>query len=53
PLRRSLIDIYPNAKWEQNGITVLGGNKKGNGINQLSNPCGLYVDDEQIIYVAD
>ncbi|CAF3917997.1 unnamed protein product, partial [Rotaria sp. Silwood1] len=25
----------------------------GNGINQLSNPWGLYVDDDQTIYVAD
>ncbi|CAF4853509.1 unnamed protein product, partial [Rotaria sp. Silwood2] len=30
-----------------------GGNGKGNGINQLSNPWGLYVDDDQTIYVAD
>ncbi|CAF4899296.1 unnamed protein product, partial [Rotaria sp. Silwood2] len=39
--------------WQQNGITVAGGNKQGNGINQLSNPWGLYVDDDKIVYVAD
>ncbi|CAF5103909.1 unnamed protein product, partial [Rotaria sp. Silwood1] len=49
----SSIDIYPNARWQQNGLTVAGGNRDDNGINQLSKPCGLYVDDDQTIYVAD
>ncbi|CAF5004874.1 unnamed protein product, partial [Rotaria sp. Silwood1] len=53
PLRASSIDIHPNARWQQNGLTVAGGNRDGNGINQLSYPCGLYVDDDQTIYVAD
>ncbi|CAF3871310.1 unnamed protein product, partial [Rotaria sp. Silwood1] len=53
PLRASAIDIHPNAKWAQNGVTVAGGNGEGNGINQLSYPYGLYVDDDQSIYVAD
>ncbi|CAF1679183.1 unnamed protein product [Rotaria sp. Silwood1] len=54
PLRSpSSTNIHPNARWQQNGITVAGGNRQGNGINQLSNPCGLYVDDDQTIYVAD
>ncbi|CAF3381970.1 unnamed protein product, partial [Rotaria sp. Silwood2] len=52
-LRASLIDIHPNARWQQDGVTVAGGNGLGNGINQLSNPWGLYVDDEQTVYVAD
>ncbi|CAF1392738.1 unnamed protein product [Rotaria sp. Silwood1] len=29
------------------------GNRQGNGINQLSYPWGLYIDDDQTIYVAD
>ncbi|CAF1493954.1 unnamed protein product [Rotaria sp. Silwood1] len=53
PLRGSSIDIHPNARWQQNGITVAGGNRQGNGINQLSDPLGLYVDDDQTVYVAD
>ncbi|CAF1400598.1 unnamed protein product, partial [Rotaria sp. Silwood1] len=53
PLRGSSIDIHPNARWQQNGTTVAGGNRQGNGINQLSYPWGLYVDDDQTIYVAD
>ncbi|CAF4033705.1 unnamed protein product, partial [Rotaria sp. Silwood1] len=46
-------DIHPNARWQQNGITVAGGNGQGNEINELSNPYGLYVDEDQTIYVAD
>ncbi|CAF4510055.1 unnamed protein product, partial [Didymodactylos carnosus] len=54
PLRGSSIDIHPNARWQQNGLTVAGGNGQGNGINQLSKPWGLYVDDDdQTIYIAD
>ncbi|CAF1374024.1 unnamed protein product [Rotaria sp. Silwood1] len=54
PLRSpSSTNIHPNARWQQNGITVVGGNRHGNGINQLSNPWGLYVDDDQTVYVAD
>jgi len=53
PLRAPTIDIHPNAKWQQNGLTVAGGNGEGNGINQLDRPHGLYVDDNQTVYVAD
>ncbi|CAF3629557.1 unnamed protein product [Rotaria sp. Silwood1] len=53
PLRASSPDIHPNAKWSQNGITVAGGNGYGCEINQLHDPCGLYINDDQTIYVAD
>ncbi|CAF3909727.1 unnamed protein product [Rotaria sp. Silwood1] len=53
PLRASFVDIHPNAKWAQNGITVAGGNGLGSETNQLNRPFGLYVDDDQTIYVAD
>ncbi|CAF1470247.1 unnamed protein product, partial [Rotaria sp. Silwood1] len=53
PLRAPAIDIHSNARWQQNGITVVGGNGEGNGINQLAKPWSLFVDDEQTIYVAD
>ncbi|CAF3713037.1 unnamed protein product [Rotaria sp. Silwood1] len=53
PLRASSTDIHPNAKWAQNGITVAGGNGDGSGTNQLNSPWGLYVYDDQTIYVAD
>jgi sugar lactone lactonase YvrE len=32
---------------------VAGGNEQGNGVNQLSSPWDVYVDDDQTIYVAD
>ncbi|CAF5163575.1 unnamed protein product, partial [Rotaria sp. Silwood1] len=38
-MRASSIDIHPNAKWAQNGITVAGGNGKGSDTNQLNKPC--------------
>ncbi|CAF3934845.1 unnamed protein product [Rotaria sp. Silwood1] len=54
PLRGSSIDIHPNARWQQSGITVAGGSRQANGINQLPDPRGLYVDDDdQTIYAAD
>ncbi|CAF3797303.1 unnamed protein product [Rotaria sp. Silwood1] len=53
PMRASSIDIHPNAKWAQNGLTVAGGNGQGTETNQLDHPFGLYVDDDQTIYVAD
>jgi sugar lactone lactonase YvrE len=53
PLRAPAIDIHWIAAWQQNGLTVAGGNGWGNGINQFDNPYGLYVDDDQTVYVAD
>jgi sugar lactone lactonase YvrE len=34
-------------------LTVAGGNGIGDGLNQLFRPVGLYVDDDQTVYVAD
>jgi sugar lactone lactonase YvrE len=45
------IDV--NVKWVQNGITVAGGNGQGHELNQLSDPWGIYVYDDQTIYIAD
>ncbi len=53
PLRASAIEIHAIATWQQNGLTVAGGNGYGNVIHQLSLPMGLYVDDDQTVYVAD
>ena len=46
-------NISAIAKWAQNGITVAGGNGIGSGMNQLNQPYGLYVDDDQTVYIAD
>ncbi|CAF4097136.1 unnamed protein product [Adineta steineri] len=53
PLRAPVIDIHPNATWVQNGLTVAGGNGEGESSSQLVYPYGLYVDDDQTIYVTD
>ena len=45
-------NISATAKWAQNGITVAGGNGGGSGMNQLNQPHGLYVDDDQTVYIA-
>ncbi|CAF2197795.1 unnamed protein product [Rotaria magnacalcarata] len=46
--------INANAGWLQNGITVAGGNQKGDELNQLYFPWGICVDDdEQAMYIAD
>lgn len=46
-------DIPENATWKQNGTTVAGGNGNGDATNQLSWPYGLFVDDDQTVFVAD
>ena len=45
--------LHLDAKWKQNGITIAGGNGNGNRLNQLSYPVGIYVDNDQTIYIAD
>jgi sugar lactone lactonase YvrE len=42
-----------NQTWIQNGTTQAGGHGSSNQLNQLSNPHGVYIDDDQTIYVAD
>ncbi|CAF0929519.1 unnamed protein product [Adineta steineri] len=40
-------------KWKQHGITVAGGNRKGDKLNQLSLPFAIYIDDNKSILIAD
>jgi sugar lactone lactonase YvrE len=42
-----------NERWSDNGITIAGGNGRGNRLNQLCSPYGIYVDDDYTVYVAD
>ncbi|CAF1050312.1 unnamed protein product [Adineta steineri] len=46
-------DIRSSAKWVQNGLTVAGGNGRGNKNFHLNNPVGLYIDDDQTLYITD
>ncbi|CAM4972273.1 unnamed protein product [Rotaria socialis] len=47
------VNIPANATWTQNGVTIAGGNGRGNGTNQLKKPYGLFVDDDQTVVIAD
>ncbi|CAF1684622.1 unnamed protein product, partial [Rotaria magnacalcarata] len=46
-------NIPVNAKWTQNGVTIAGGHGDGNATNQLYLPCGLFIDDDQTVVIAD
>ena len=49
-----MLTLPTNARWSQNGVTVAGGNGKGNAVNQLNYPWGLDIDDDnQSIVIAD
>ncbi|CAF0986780.1 unnamed protein product [Adineta steineri] len=39
--------------YNNKGIVVAGGNRKGNRLNQLNDPRFIFVDEEQSIYVSD
>ncbi|CAF4189966.1 unnamed protein product [Adineta steineri] len=46
--------IDEDTKWKPIAITVAGGNKRGDQLNQLNQPRGIYVDDDsKSIYIAD
>ncbi|CAF4612625.1 unnamed protein product [Rotaria sp. Silwood2] len=40
-------------KGAKKGIVVAGDRDKGNSLTQLSNPCGIVVDQSGTVYVAD
>ncbi|CAF4832754.1 unnamed protein product [Rotaria sp. Silwood1] len=45
--------ICENATWAENATTIAGGNGRGSQLNQFDRPHGLFLDDNQNIYVAD
>ncbi|CAM4842340.1 unnamed protein product, partial [Rotaria magnacalcarata] len=46
-------NIPVNATRVQNGVTIAGGNWRGYATNQLNEPHGLFVDDDQTVVIAD
>ncbi|CAF4342813.1 unnamed protein product, partial [Adineta steineri] len=40
-------------KYQQSGITVAGGNGGGRKLNQLNDPRGIFIDNDNSIYIAD
>ncbi|CAF0737105.1 unnamed protein product [Adineta steineri] len=50
----SSTNITANSKWIQNGITVAGGNERGDELYQLGFPESIYIDDDdRRIYITD
>ncbi|CAF2149703.1 unnamed protein product [Rotaria magnacalcarata] len=47
------INIPANPNWAHNGVTVAGGNGSGGATNQLNEPRGLFVDDDEAVVIAD
>ena len=46
--------LKSNIKWKPNAQTIAGGNGRGDKLNQLAYPHGIYVDhQQQYIYIAD
>ena len=49
-----ILTLPTNARWSQSGVTVAGGNGKGDAVNQLRDPHALDIDDNnQSIVIAD
>ncbi|CAF1243408.1 unnamed protein product [Rotaria magnacalcarata] len=48
-----LVNIPDNAIWSPNGVTIAGGHGNGGDTNQLSDPHGHFVDDDQTVVIAD
>ncbi|CAF2073828.1 unnamed protein product [Rotaria magnacalcarata] len=48
-----LVNISANANWAQNGVTVAGGSGAGGANNQLNQPYGLVVNDDQTLVIVD
>ncbi|CAF0764137.1 unnamed protein product [Adineta steineri] len=42
-----------NLKWNQNAITVAGGTRGGQQLNQLGFPLGIFIDEKKNIFIAD
>ncbi|CAF0784376.1 unnamed protein product [Adineta steineri] len=40
-------------RWNQNAITVAGGNEVGQELNQLSGPYGIFIDKNKNIFITD
>ena len=48
-----MANLNLNQTWKQFATTVAGGRGSGNGLNQLSRPQGMFIDDDQTILIAD
>ncbi|CAF4664078.1 unnamed protein product [Rotaria socialis] len=46
-------NIPVNARWSHIGVTVAGGYREGYATNELDHPCGLVIDEDQAVVIAD
>ncbi|CAF3478082.1 unnamed protein product [Rotaria socialis] len=51
--QQTIPNIPTSTHWSQYGVTVAGGTKRGSTVNHLSDPHGLFVDDDQTIIISD
>ncbi|CAF3786410.1 unnamed protein product [Adineta steineri] len=51
----SVISLFEQIQTKKNQfeMTVAGGNGQGQKLNQLGYPCGVFIDNEKSIYIAD
>ena len=50
----SLSIFHLDIRWIQSSSTIAGGNGRGNQLDQLDSPCGIFVDDyRNLVYIAD
>ncbi|CAF1013910.1 unnamed protein product [Adineta steineri] len=61
PATNQSVDIKPipqqiqtkKNQYKQFAITVAGGNRKGDQLNQLCDPHGMFIDNDKSVYIAD
>jgi sugar lactone lactonase YvrE len=49
----SVSNFGENTTWAQDGIQVAGGKRWGNDLSHLNFPSGIWVDDDETVYIAD
>ncbi|CAF4160311.1 unnamed protein product, partial [Adineta steineri] len=51
--RATKMNVSKFNKWKQNAITAAGGYGKGQKLNQLAHPYGIFIDKKKNIFIAD
>lgn len=48
-----LADLNLHQTWRNHGTNEAGSHRRGDRLNELCYPCGIYIDDDQTMYIAD
>ncbi|CAF1490496.1 unnamed protein product [Adineta steineri] len=51
--KKNLVRRWKMGEYNNDGVIVAGGNRKGNQLNQLNSPTFIFVDEEQSVYISD